>query len=244
MTSYYDKKTQWEIGKPLHVANPDPPEKGTCGTGLHVAHTFWNAVRYQGSSSEYLQVEVQPQHIITADETSTRVSECLPVSIISAEEQNRLAKFWLYEANHPINPLFVNGPELPKDRLHTLLADWVATVWDLSEVPVWESVLHTIRNSMWSSVWGSVWNSVWYPIGDSVVGAVRNSVGDSIRDDSIGATGYIGSLFPSIASWKGISRPNPWASLRTLWLAGYLPSFDGSTWRLHRGPDAKVVFTH
>jgi len=30
--------------------------------------------------------------------------------------------------------------------------------------------------------------------------------------------------------------------VRKLWLGGFVPSFDGKTWRLHAGLKAKVVF--
>jgi hypothetical protein len=64
-------------------------------------------------------------------------------------------------------------------------------------------------------------------------------VWDSVRA-SVGA--YTGSLFPCIKEWKYTNGKNPWRSLRKLWLGGYVPSFDGTTWRLHAGPKAKVVF--
>ena len=79
------------------------------------------------------------------------------------------------------------------------------------------------------------WDSVRDSVGDSVWDSVR----DSVRD-SVGA--YIGSLFHNIKDWKYTDRKNPWRSLRKLWLGGYVPSFDGKTWRLHSGPKAKIVF--
>jgi hypothetical protein len=54
---------------------------------------------------------------------------------------------------------------------------------------------------------------------------------------------YFGGLFPNITVWKYTEKlgPDPWSPLLTLWYAGYVPSFDGTTWRLHAGKDAKVV---
>ena len=66
--------------------------------------------------------------------------------------------------------------------------------------------------------------------------SVGASVGDSVWS-------YIGGLFPGIKAWKyaGKLGPNPWKPLLALWYAGYVPSFDGKTWRLHAGPKAEIV---
>jgi hypothetical protein len=75
---------------------------------------------------------------------------------------------------------------------------------------------------VWDSVWASVGASVW---------------------DSVGA--YIGSFF-RIPVWKYVKHPKgkyPYQPLVTLWNAGLVPSFDGTTWRLHGGKKAKVLFS-
>ena len=57
--------------------------------------------------------------------------------------------------------------------------------------------------------------------------------------------GYISSLFPNIENWKYITHKkgvNPFQSGIDLWKAGLVPSYDGMTWRLHSGTDAKVVY--
>ena len=67
----------------------------------------------------------------------------------------------------------------------------------------------SIRYSVGDSVWDSVWNSVW---------------------------AYISSLFPHIKQWKDIDHEegvNPFHDGVDLWKGGYVPSFDGKTWRLH-----------
>jgi len=88
----------------------------------------------------------------------------------------------------------------------------------------WASVRASVGDSVWASVWASVWDSV----------------GASVRD-SVWA--YIGSLFTNTTKWKYLEGvENPWGSLRNLWLGGYVPSFDGKTWRLHAGIKAEIVF--
>jgi hypothetical protein len=69
---------------------------------------------------------------------------------------------------------------------------------------------------------------------DSVRASVRASVWASFW-------AYIGGLFPSIKSWEYVpNNPDPWRPLLNLWYSGYLPSFDGKTWRLHTGKKADV----
>jgi len=62
-----------------------------------------------------------------------------------------------------------------------------------------------------------------------VVTSVRNSVWDSVM-------AYTSSLFPNIKKWKYVNHEdgvNPFQSCIDLWKGGYVPSFDGKTWRLH-----------
>ena len=73
---------------------------------------------------------------------------------------------------------------------------------------------------------------------DSVRASVRASVGDSVW-------AYIGSFF-KIPKWKYIKHPRgqyPFGPAVQLWMLGLVPSFDGTTWRLHGGPKAEVLFS-
>jgi hypothetical protein len=68
----------------------------------------------------------------------------------------------------------------------------------------------------------------------------------SVRD-SVGASvwAYTGSFF-TIPVWKYIKHPKgkyPYQPLVALWNQGFVPSFDGTTWRLHAGPKAKIVYS-
>ena len=146
-----------------------------------------------------------------------------------------------------IKPI-VNPFELPKVKRVTqkqkqLLIEWIP-VWD----SVWSSVGSSVRDSVWSSVWSSVgssvrdsvWSSVGLSVGSSVGSSVRDSVwssvwssvGDSVWD-SVGA--YISSFFD-------IEYGYDFTPAIKLWEAGLVPSFDGTTWRLHSGEGADVVY--
>ena len=169
-----------------------------------------------------------------------KVSESRARACLKEWAAVKLKGWRVKEAFTPINPLKVKCKTLPKAELKRLLKDWSSSV--MSSVgsavwssPVWSSVMSSVGSAVWSAVRSSDWWSVW---SSSVGSSVRSSVWWSV-EDSIDS--YIGSLFPNIKEWKYTKCKNPWKSLRKLWINGYVPSYDGTTWRLHRGPKAKVV---
>jgi len=99
-----------------------------------------------------------------------------------------------------------------------------------------------------ASVWDSVRDSVRASVRDSVRASVRDSVWDSVRVsvwDSV--WGYEGSLYKLKRNeWKYTEKIKtkgyPYQCLVKLWKQGLVPSFDGTTWRLHSGKNAKVIF--
>jgi hypothetical protein len=157
----------------------------------------------------------------------------------------------LVEAANPINPLKLPICEVT-DADKELLKKW-ASVGDSVGVSVRASVRDSVRDSVWASVRDSVWASVADSVGasvrDSVGVSVRASVGDSVGDsvwDSVGASvgAYIGSLFTSITDWQYAPKSDgyPYQSCVDLWKRGFVSSFDGKAWRLHTGPNAKIVY--
>ena len=152
----------------------------------------------------------------------------------------RLCGWRLQEAFHPHNPFA--GPPEPMSRQHVeeLMYQW-ASVWDSVWASVWasawDSVRASVRASVGASVWDSVRDSVWASVWDSVRDSVGNSVGNSV---GASVWAYTGSLFPNITKWRHTDLVSPWDALRELWLSGRVPSFDGTTWRVHVGPDAHV----
>jgi hypothetical protein len=116
------------------------------------------------------------------------------------------------------------------------------SVWDSVGSSLGSSVGASVRASLGSSVGASVWDSVWASLGSSVGASVWDSVWDSV-----GA--YAGSFFSLPRSaWKyteNIKLPKgqtyPFQVAVDLWMMGLVPSFDGK-WRLHGGPDGKVLW--
>jgi len=154
---------------------------------------------------------------------------------------------WRYkEACNPLNPLTINPPEITEEHIK-LLKVW-ASVWDSVRASVWDSVGDSVGASVWDSVGTSVWDSVWASVWDSVRASVWDSVGASVWDsvgasvrasvwDSVGA--YIGYIFqPVVPGWETY----PYQCAVDLWKQGLIPSYDGKTWRLHGGQDAKILW--
>jgi hypothetical protein len=130
-----------------------------------------------------------------------------------------------------VNPFGVPPPNEITPAHLALLREW-ASVGD----SVWASVVDTT----WASGWAAVKASVWA----SVKASVKDSVWDSAWD-SVWA--YAGSLFRLPRSaWKNTEHiPGdgyPFQPAVDLWHQGLVPSYDGMTWRLHGGPDGRVLW--
>jgi hypothetical protein len=146
-----------------------------------------------------------------------------------------------------VHPFQITPPEKITDEHIQLVREWasvgasvVASVW----ASVWASVRDSVGDSVWDSVGDSVWASVWASVGDSVWASVWASVRYSVGA-SVGA--YIGTFFLlKRSAWKYTENiPGegyPFQPAVTLWELGLVPSFDGKKWRLHGGPDGRVLW--
>ena len=142
---------------------------------------------------------------------------------------------------HPFRD--VKPPDEITDAHIALLKEWDS---------VWDSVRASVGASVRASVGASVWDSAWDSVGDSVGASVWDSVGASVRDsawdsawDSVWA--YIGSFYVLPRdTWKYTEYIKcdgyPFESAVKLWEMGLVPSFNGKIWRLHGGPDGKVLW--
>jgi len=132
------------------------------------------------------------------------------------------------------NPLTGSAKKVT-DKEIALLDQWIK-VRDSIRISVWDSIRDSVGDSVGALVRGSVWysvsNSVWYSVSDSV----RDSIGDSVWDSIWNLTwAYISSFFK-------IQYEHDFSSAVKLWNAGFVPSFDEKTWRLHSGKKAEIVY--
>ena len=118
-----------------------------------------------------------------------------------------------------VNPFELPMVEKPTDEQIQLLKDWASV-----RASVWDSVRASVRASVWASVGDSVWDSVW--------ASVRFSVGASVRAS---VRAYIPSFFD-------VEYKYDFSTCIKLWEQGLVPSFDGTTWRLHSGKKAEIVY--
>ena len=209
---------KYKLGKEYHCPEIDMCENNGCSNGLYA--TDLEGILYSNLSSgkQVYECEVRGKEVVI-DQFKQRFEYLKLIRKISLKELEPLLKkeskklgYDLNRALVPVNPL-ASKPSKPTKK-------------DIANLKKWDSV----RDSVWGSVRDSVWGSVWYSVGDSVENSVR---------------AYISSLFPNIKDWKHIDHKkgvNPFQSCIDLWHRGFVPSFDGTTWRLHSGKKAEIVF--
>ena len=106
------------------------------------------------------------------------------------------------------------------------------------ELPAVERV--TDEQIDWLKSWASVRDLVGASVGDLVRDLVSDSVGSSVSDsvwESVRA-----SSWAYFSSFFAIEYKFDFSPAVNLWEAGLVPSFDGTTWRLHTGKPARVVY--
>ena len=150
------------------------------------------------------------------------------------------------------NPLTGKAKKVTKKEI-ALLKEWNSvvdsvgdSVWDFVRNSVWDSVGDSVGDSVMDSVWDSVWNSVrhsvkhsvWDSVWDSVKHSVKHSVWDSVWDS------VKHSVLAYVSSFFTIKYKHDFSSCIKLWESGFVPSFDGKTWRLHSGESAQIVYTY
>ena len=260
-----------ELGKKYVCEDFDANIENDCSRGFYATDIEGLLYSInQNTNSRVFECEVGGQSAIV-NQFKQRFETFELIREIKKPEIKRLAKaaepelgYKLREAIYPINPLS-GRPKKATEREIELLKQWMK-VWTLAKTPgvepiitlardsvwdsVWDSVKTSVRNSIWDSVWdavkASVWDAVWGSVRDSIRASVWNSVRDSVWCsvwDSVKA--YISSLFFNIKKWKYIKHPkgvNPFQPCIDLWHSGFMPSFDGKTWRLHSGKNAKIVY--
>ncbi len=234
---------EYEPGREYICVDFDPNPAEDCSHGYYatdidgIIYSFRNLPGY-----EVWEVEVGGERV-EIDQFKRRYEQITLLRQVPLEEVRTLAKaeeenvgYKLAEALFPVNPLKIKAGPVTDEEIDLLKK--------------WASIRDSIRVSIWDSVWDSVWDSIRDSVWDSVLGSVRGSAWDSLSGsiedsvwDSVGA--YISSLYTSIKKWKYIDHPegeNPFQPCIDLWHRGFVPGFDGKTWRLHAGEKAEIVW--
>ena len=171
----------------------------------------------------YIKVEITPDkgYLYPEKEWTFKIDDDEP-SWFTDEHKlagMRALRQWKKDVYSLINIEKARNPINPLQSIHRatkkdieLLKEWIS-VWNSVGDSVGISVGDSVGDSVWNSVWNSVWDSVW------------NSV-----------WAYMGSLFNL---WNENYKVQ---SVVDLWKRGFVLSFDGTTWRLHSGKNAKIVY--
>jgi hypothetical protein len=205
---------QFELGKE-YVCDDFDESGEECSTGFYA--TDFNGLSYSlnkdGKKHSVFEVEVSGKSK-EFDQFKRRYEKMTIVRQLTEDEIkaglsacSESEGYNVLESCYPVHPFKIQ-PTITVEEAVALLEAWM-------------KVRASVRASVWASVWASVRNSVGASVGDSV-------------EDLIYA--YISSLFPGIKKWKYIEHEegvNPYQSGIDLWRSGYVPSFDGKTWRLH-----------
>jgi len=235
----------------------EPSAKVTWKLGLddHTSIIKLAGFKDRGTGELFAKFEITPKNgnYLEPDEWIFRWDES-PVPKWADQKCKEAAlaahKKWLKQLDkfiirHPtVHPFKLTPPATNKAHI-SLLKKW-ASAWASVGSSVWSSVRDSVGDSIWSSVrdsvWDSVGDSVWASVRDSVGSSVWSSFGDSVWDS---VRAYTGSFF-RLPVWKYIKHPKgkyPYQPLVALWNKGLVPSFDGTTWRLHGGEKAEILFS-
>jgi len=172
-------------------------------------------VEVGGRSKEFNQFKRRYEEITILRELA---EDEIKEGLLACEEKEG---YRVCEACYPVHPFEVNP--MPLEDAKKLLEEW-KKVRGSNRYSVWNSVWDSVKVSVWDSVWASVWDSVWDSVSDSVWESVRAS-----------SWAYFSSFF-------AIEFIFDFSPAVNLWEAGLVPSFDGTTWRLHTGKPARVVY--
>jgi len=255
---------KYEMGEEYICPDFDENINNPCSNGFYA--TDLNGLPYSFNvNKEVFACEVSGKSV-ELDQFKRRYEKISLTKKVSHSNLRALVKDYkcdydLLSVLFPTHPLKLKPKKLQKKDMDNL-KKWVS-VWASFGASVWVSVRASVRasvgesvgasvgTSVWTSVGTSVWgsvgdsvvDSVWESVGASVWGSVWTSIGDSVGD-SVGA--YISSVFPNIKKWKYVDHHedgvNPFWPCIDLWKRGFVPSFDGKTWRLHQGKDAKIIY--
>ncbi len=221
---------QFRMGKKYHCKDFDENPKIECSRGFYATDVEGLPYSFNTNMVVY-ECEVWGKQVII-NPYKQRFENIELIKKIPHSEIKKLAKkeekrlgYILSEILFPVNPLLIKREKKVSKEEIGWLEKWIK-VENLAEDSIRDSVGNSIGDG--DSIGDSVWNSV----SRTIQGLERSSV-----------WAYVSSLFPNIKEWKyfeGIQ--NPFDSGVKLWKAGLVLSLDRTTWRLHCGVNAEIVY--
>ena len=174
------------------------------------------------------------------DDYHQRFSEATFIRRLTDDEVIGLIKnqsdkidYWnCFEACFPQDPREIEST-FDKKKVLGLLKEWAS---------IWEFVKDPEREPIGGSPWGAIREAVWNP----VKSLVRESICASGAALAPWQYGVIDRATENmITAYISFLKPNENTFLKSgyaLWRMGIIPSFDGNTWRLHKGKKMDVIY--
>lgn len=239
----------YELGIVYTCEDFDPNPLSTCSRGFYATPTIEGCLYANLSDgNRVFECETGGQEVM-ADRFKHRFETIKLVRELDEPEIRRLARrrgkirgYNIEEALYPVDPRKIDAELDPK--VLDLLLQWSlpkhSTQGGLS---ILNSIGGSIGDSFGDSVRHSAYTSVMTSVGE-VRSVVECTLGEPVGDSAWSAVmAYISTLFPSIDTWEGTQAgENPFRPGGDLWRRGFVPSYDGTTWRLHAGAEMNVVW--
>jgi hypothetical protein len=78
---------------------------------------------------------------------------------------------------------------------------------------------------------------------EAATGETLDSATEDYAGSSVGEREFLGSFFTNTAKWSASGTSEyPYQPIADLWTRGFIPSFDGTTWRLSSGREGTIVY--
>jgi hypothetical protein len=105
-----------------------------------------------------------------------------------------------------------------------------------SKLTLWAVVWHSIKEHCSSKEWETAWIQLQSYMGKSIEKSMTYVQWclDGEYAHTACIAGYVASFFPQVPN-------DEFKPAAELWKRGFVPSYDGTTWRLHAGKDAKII---
>jgi len=185
----------------------------------------------------------------------------LTVDNLCCMENKEDVQFWCDNLNwkEVIEPLIVKpivNPLLLETKISVGEAIKPLKKWQVIYSTIYSAAYSSAASEIYSEVYsavtlaiGSAANSIVYSAvalaaGAAVYSAVASAIYSAIHLNAGSAvySAVYSALWAYISSLFDIQYKYDFSSAIKLWESGYIPSFDGTTWRLHCGKKAKIVW--
>jgi hypothetical protein len=214
------------IGSTIRVTDYDPPEKGSCGKGLHASRHPNDCFIGSGIPCAAFRVKgIQP---IVRDKAKTRYQA---LKVLEEIHDLDILFGWKYsEAVNPVHPFKIDPPEIGNIQTQ-LVRKWASSAPFINGYFVGASPKAIRRVHMWVAVWDYIRNAVGNDVCNSILAAGGGRVTNTVW-------AYVNSIFTNVEE----KNVNTFQAAVDLWKMGLVASFDGIIWRLHGKPNGKILW--